>query len=246
VWCADFKGWFRTGDGARCEPLTVTDGYSRYLLRCVAVPRPDHESARGVFEATFRRYGLPEAIRTDNGAPFASTGVAGLSRLSAWWVRLGILPQRIEPGRPQQNGSHERMHGTLARETASPPARGLRAQQARFESFAREYNHERPHEALGMATPASVYEPSPRAYPERPPEPQYPGDCALRKVDQRGDFRWHVTKVFLGAALAGQVVGLRDLGGRLRLVSFGPLELGVLDERLGRLLRPYERRRLGV
>ena len=246
VWCADFKGHFRTGDGVRCDPLTVTDGHSRYLLRCTAAAKMDHDTVRGLFEATFRRYGLPEAIRTDNGQPFAGVGRAGLSRLSAWWVRLGVAPQRIEPGRPQQNGRHERMHLTLARETASPPARTLAAQQRRFDEFAREYNHDRPHEALGMATPASAYEPSPRAYPERLPELQYPDDCAPRRVDAAGDIRWKVTKVFLGNALAGQVVGLRDLGGRHLLVSFGPVELGVLDERLGRLLRPYERKRLGV
>jgi transposase InsO family protein len=245
VWCADFKGHFRTGDGTRCDPLTVMDGHSRYLLRCVAA-RPDFGSARGVFEAAFRQYGLPEAIRTDNGQPFAGVGVAGLSRLSAWWVRLGIILQRIEPGCPQQNGRHERMHGTLKRETADPPARTLSRQQGRFDAFVREYNRDRPHEALGMATPASAYEPSPRAYPERLPELEYPAGSRLRKVDGDGDVRWNVSKVFVGRALAGQVLGLQGLDGRLWLVRFGPLDLGLLDQRLGRLLRPHERRRLGL
>lgn len=244
VWCADFKGWFRTGDGSRCDPLTITDGHSRYLLRCHATTT-DYPSVRGLFEATFRRYGLPEAMRTDNGEPFASVGVMGLSRLSVWWVRLGIVLQRIEPGKPQQNGSHERMHGTLKRETASPPAANLAAQQRRFDAFGWEYNHHRPHEALGMATPASVYQPSRRAYPERLAELEYPCDWQLRKVDQDGDIRWQVAKVFIGTALRAQTIGLRELGGRLWSVRFGPVDLGVLDERKGRLLRPHERKRLG-
>lgn len=244
VWCADFKGWFRTGDGSRCDPLTITDGHSRYLLRCQATAT-DYQSVHGLFEATFRRYGLPEAMRTDNGEPFASVGVMGLSRLSVWWVRLGIDLQRIEPGKPQQNGSHERMHGTLARETASPPAANIPAQQKRFNTFTWEYNHYRPHEALGMATPASVYRPSRRAYPERLEELEYPADYQLRKVDQDGDIRWKVSKVFIGTALRGEVIGLRELDGRLWSVRFGPLDLGVLDQHKGRLLRPHERKRLG-
>jgi transposase InsO family protein len=201
VWSADFKGWFRTGDGRRCEPLTVMDGHSRFLLRCQAVERADGPTVRGLFEATFRQYGLPEAIRTDNGQPFAGNGLLGLSRLSVWWVRLGIAPQRIERGKPQQNGSHERMHGTLKREAADPPAAGLRAQQRRFDAFVSEYNHRRPHEALGMATPASLYEPSRRAYPERPAELEYPREMQLRKVDEGGDIRWKSGKVFLSKAL---------------------------------------------
>lgn len=244
VWCADFKGWFRTGDGSRCDPLTITDGHSRYLLRCQATTT-DYPSVRGLFEATFRRFGLPEAMRTDNGEPFASVGVMGLSRLSVWWVRLGIGLQRIEPGKPQQNGSHERMHGTLQRETASPPAANIPAQQRRFNTFTWEYNHHRPHEALGMATPASVYQHSQRAYPERLAELEYPCDWQLRKVDQDGDIRWKVARVFIGTALRAQTIGLRELGGRLWSVRFGPVDLGVLDERKGRLLRPHERKRLG-
>jgi transposase InsO family protein len=279
LWCADFKGWFRTGDGARCEPLTVTDAHSRYLLRCRIVPGVAGtggpgggaltcDAARGQFEAVFRAFGLPDAIRTDNGSPFASTGVAGLSRLSAWWVRLGIAHQRIEPGRPQQNGSHERMHGTLARETARPPAASLRAQQARFDAWAREYNEQRPHEGLpGMATPASLYAPSARALPARLPELVYPRDWHRRGVDVNGKFSWGGSALFLSHALAQQTVGLSpwaaaagdgpDDGGwpesglpaptesrRYWLVYFGPVELGVLDVDRGRLLRDRERRYL--
>lgn len=246
VWCADFKGWFRTGDGRRCDPLTVMDGHSRYLLRCQAVARMDYATTRGLFEATFRRHGLPEAIRTDNGEPFAGNGLLRLSRLNVWWVRLGIGLQRIEPGKPQQNGSHERMHGTLQAETASPPAATLRAQARRFEAFVKEYNHQRPHEALGMATPASVYRPSARAYPEKLAELEYPSDYQLRKVAADGDIRWKVAKVFLSKSLGGQTVGLQELDGRFWKVSLGPVELGLLDEKVGRLLRPCERKRLGL
>jgi transposase InsO family protein len=247
VWCADYKGWFRTGDGARCDPLTITDGYSRFLLRCQVVARLDEPTARGVFEATFRQYGLPEAIRSDNGQPFASSSaVGGLSRLSVWWVRLGIGLQRIEPGCPQQNGSHERMHLTLKQQTAMPPAGTLRAQQDRLGAFVREYNQDRPHEALGMATPASVYQPSPRAYPRRLEELGYPSDYQMRRVNDRGQFRWKRGKVFLSKALGSEVVGLLDLGSRCWQVKFGPLTLGIFHEAKGRLLRCYERKRMGL
>lgn len=262
LWCADFKGWFRTGDGSRCDPLTVTDAHSRYLLRCQVVPRIGYLAARAQFEAAFREFGLPDAIRTDNGEPFAGVGLAGLSRLAVWWIRLGIAHQRIEPGKPQQNGSHERMHGTLKRQTASPPARSLRAQQARFNAFVREYNQDRPHEGLAtMATPASAYAPSSRAYPERLPELTYPADHERRYVDDSGKFHWDGVKVFLGKALGEQVVGLRKpesgpgpeaaadgeaAACRYRVVRFGPIELGVLDVGRGRLLRPRERRCLGL
>jgi transposase InsO family protein len=245
VWCADFKGWFRTGDGRRCDPLTIMDGHSRYLLRCQAVARMDYANTRALFEATFRHYGLPESIRTDNGEPFAGNGLLRLSRLNVWWVRLGITAQRIEPGKPQQNGSHERMHGTLKRETASPPAATLGAQGRRFDAFKKEYNHLRPHEALAMATPASVYEPSRRAYPERLAELEYTAGHELRKVADDGKIRWKVAKVFLSKSLGGQVVGLQELDQRFWRVKFGPMELGVLDQKTGRLLRPCQRRRLG-
>jgi transposase InsO family protein len=167
VWCADFKGWFRTRDGARVDPLTITDAYSRYLLRCQQVAKTNGEQARGIFEAAFREYGLPQAIRTDNGAPFASRAVAGLSRLSVWWMKLGIVPERIAAGHPEQNGRHERMHRTLQQDTASPPEANLHAQQQAFQRFRREFNEERPHEALGMQTPGSIYTRSPRCYPAR-------------------------------------------------------------------------------
>jgi transposase InsO family protein len=253
LWNADFKGWFRTGDGLCCNPLTVTDAHSRYLLWCQSLPRTDGRSARPAFEAAFRRFGLPDAIRTDNGSPFASTGLVGLSQLSAWWLRLGIRHVRIDPGHPEQNGSHERMHGTLKRETARPPAATLRAQQARFDAFVTEYNHDRPHEGLpGMATPASLYAPSPRAYPERLPAVEYGDEWQRRNVDGNGRFSWAGEDRFLSHALEGQAVGLRDLrvggdgAGRYFAIRFATLELGVFDARRGRMLRPRERRHLVV
>src|SRR5260370_40581920 len=167
VWCADFKGWFRTGNGERIDPLTISDAYSRYLLRCQGVEKTDTQRARAVFEAAFREYVMPRAIRTDNGAPFASSAVGGLSRLAVWWMKLGIVPERIQAGHPEQKGRDERMHTTLRQETAEPAAANRRTQQRVFDRFRGEYNEQRPHEALGMQTPALVYEPSPRAYPAR-------------------------------------------------------------------------------
>jgi transposase InsO family protein len=167
VWCADFKGWFRSGDGTRIDPLTISDAYSRYLLRCQVVEKTDTERVRAIFEAAFREYGLPQAIRTDNGAPFASSALGGLSRLAVWWIKLGIVPERIQAGHPEQNGRHERMHCTLKQELR--PAQDRRAQQRELDRFRQDYNQLRPHEALQMQTPASVYETSPRPYPAREP-----------------------------------------------------------------------------
>ena len=188
VWCADFKGWFRTGDGERIDPLTITDACSRYLLRCQRVEKTDDERVRAIFESAFRECGLPRAIRTDNGAPFASRAVAGLSRLAVWWMKLGIVPERIAAGHPEQNGRHERMHRTLKQETASPPAANRRAQQRAFDRFRREYNEERPHEALDMQTPSAVYTRSSREYPARVPEPEYGSALLVRRVVKRGNF----------------------------------------------------------
>lgn len=199
VWCVDFKGWFRTSDGQRCDPLTISDAFSRYLIRCQAVEDPGLRSVRPVFEAAFREYGLPWAIRSDNGTPFASHGIAGLSRLSVWWIRLGIRPERIEPGQPQQNGRHERMHLTLKNETASPSAATVRRQQQRFDAFQEEYNQQRPHEALELATPASKYQPSARPYPARLPEMAYPTEWACRRVRPCGRVRLHGGQFFTGA-----------------------------------------------
>ena len=231
VWCADFKGWFRTRDGERIDPLTVTDAHSRYLLRCQAVDKTDTARAQAIFEAAFREYGMPEAIRSDNGTPFASRAVAGLSRLSVGWMKLGIRPERIRAGHPEQNGRHERMHRTLKEETASPPAANRRAQQRAFDRFRREYNQQRPHEALGMQTPASRYTPSPRAYPERVAEPEYDISIEVRRVQHRGEFSWKHQDVFLSETLIGERVGLEALDERYWCVYFAEFPIACFDSR---------------
>jgi transposase InsO family protein len=230
VWAIDFKGWFRTGDGRRCDPLTLTDVHTRYLLRCQAVDETGAAFVRPLLEAAFREYGLPARMRSDNGPPFASTGVGGLSRLSVWWLRLGIGLERIEPGHPEQNGRHERMHRTLKQETARPPARNSRAQQRAFDRFQFVYNEQRPHEALGMATPGSLYRPSPRPFPHRLPEMEYPAGFALRIVEQHGDVNWRFGRFFLGEALGGETVGFEEVEDGWR-VWFGLLPLAYLDAR---------------
>jgi transposase InsO family protein len=229
VWCADFKGWFRTQDGQRIDPLTLTDAHSRYLLRCQAVEKTDTERVQAIFAAAFGEHGLPEAIRSDNGAPFASRAVAGLSRLSLWWMKLGIRPERIAAGHPEQNGRHERMHRTLKQETASPPAATARAQQRAFQSFRREYNEVRPHEALGMHTPASVYVSSPRPYPGRVREPEYDSNMDVRRVQQLGQFRWRSERIFLTEVLQGERVGLRAIDDRYYHIYFAQLPIALFD-----------------
>jgi len=230
VWCADFKGWFVCGDGQRCDPLTISDAFSRYLLRCRAVEKADGPHVRGVFEAVFRECGLPEAIRTDNGPPFVGSAPAGLSRLSMWWLRLGIRHERIEPGCPEQNGRHERMHQTLKQETAAPPAPNLRRQQESFLRFQNEYNQQRPHEALGYQTPASVYVASQRGYPARVPEPEYPPSGYLCRVHPSGQLEWRNRAVFISKVMGGERVALVSVEEGLREVYYGPLLLGWLDE----------------
>jgi putative transposase len=246
IWCVDFKGWFRTGDGQRCDPLTISDAFSRYLIRCQAVPNTGIEGVQPLFEAAFREYGLPGAIRSDNGVPFASHGIGGLSRLSVWWIKLGIMPERIEAGKPQQNGRHERMHLTLKKETASPPAATVRGQQQRFDAFRREFNQERPHEALDLATPASKYECSPRPYPSRLLEITYPPEWVWRVVRPCGQVRLRGRQFFLGEALIGEVVGLEPLNERYWRTHFGPVALGIYDEHRRRVLRPWEVRQAGL
>jgi putative transposase len=230
VWCADFKGWFRTANGERIDPLTISDAYSRYLLRSQAVEKTDTARVQAIFEAAFREYGLPRAIRTDNGAPFASTAIAGLSRLAVWWIKLGIVPERIEAGHPEQNGRHERMHRTLKEEVAMPPAKDRRTQQRELERFRKEYNEVRPHEALHMQTPASVYGASEREYPRRVPEVEYPATMLVRPVHSKGHFRWKQRhEVFVSEVLWGERIGLLPLDERWYTVYFGPVPLGKFD-----------------
>ena len=229
LWCIDFKGWFRTRNGVRCDPLTMSDAFSRYVLCSDVVRQPDERHVRPRMEAVFREYGLPLAIRSDNGPPFASRAAGGLSRLSAWWVRLGIRPERIEPGRPEQNGRHERMHRTLKAETASPPAANHPAQQRAFDRFRETFNEERPHEALGQQTPASVYRPSPRSYPECLPELVYPNNHELRRVRTDGTIQWTGENVYVSEVLVGETVGLEPLDDRYWRLHFGPVCLGYVD-----------------
>lgn len=236
VWCADFKGQFLLRGGRYCYPLTVTDGVSRYLLECRSLPGIHEKPARRALEQLFREYGMPQAIRTDNGPPFASTlAVCGLSRLAVWLVRLGIRPERIEPGKPQQNGRHERMHRTLKQETTHPPAHTLEAQQRVFDSFRRAFNEERPHEALGMKRPAEVYRSSPRQYPEKLNELEYPSWNTVRVVDANGCICVNYTPVFVGRTLVRERIGLEPIDDGVWLVRFGFLEIGRLDERTGKM-----------
>lgn len=229
VWTTDFKGHFRLLDGQYCYPLTLVDSFSRYLLRCDAYASSSG-SCRRSFEKAFIEHGLPRVIRSDNGAPFASAqSLAGLSRLSVWWVRLGILPERIKPASPWENGSHERMHRTLEQEATDPPQANRRRQQKSFDMFKREFNEERPHEALGMKPPAKFYASSPRSYPSKLVDLEYPNGHLLRRVSAIGVISWEGHRVFLSSVLAEQVVGLQQVTDAVWHLRFGPLLLGALD-----------------
>jgi len=246
VWCADFKGYFRTGDGERIDPLTITDAHSRFLLKCQAVEKTDTTRVQAIFEAAFREHGLPQAIRTDNGAPFASSAIAGLSRLAVWWMKLGIVPERIEAGHPEQNGRHERMHRTLKQEVAQPPAANRREQQRAMERFRQEYNQVRPHEALGMQTPAAVYEPSSRSYPARIPEPEYPDTMQVLQVKSQGQFRWKKQDVFLSEVLWSEPVGLLPVDDRWFTIYFAQYPIARFDSRQLRVLPLKKAKELGM
>ena len=241
VWCADYKGQFKTGDGRYCYPLTVTDGFSRYLLGCQGLGSTAGPEAQPVFTRLFKEYGLPLRIRTDNGVPFATTTLARLSKLSAWWVRLGILPEFIEPGRPDQNGRHERMHRTLKAATTRPAAGSLGAQQRRFNAFREEFNHVRPHEALEQQTPAACYHPSPRPMPTRLPPLEYPDHFEVRYVSANGGIRWNHRWVNVSTVCVGEYVGLEEIDDGIWNVYFGPLRLGRLLERHMRIEDAYGR-----
>ena len=246
VWTVDFKGWFRTGDGKRCDPLTLADAMSRYLLRCQVVARPDHRHVRPVLEGAFCEFGLPEIIRSDNGPPFASTAAGGLSELSLWWLKLGIRPERIEPAKPQQNGRHERMHRTLKHDTAKPPAGTGVEQQVRFDRFRRIFNDERPHEALDFQYPAALYQPSPRPYPCPPRDPEYGQDCSVRRVRSNGEIKWRGDLVFVSQVLVGEPVGIEQTASGDWRVLYADIELGFIDSKRCRLNRwPLPRKPAG-
>jgi transposase InsO family protein len=229
-WSTDFKGWFRTGDQERVDPLTMTDSHSRFLIEVEIVPATI-EGARPVFERAFRAHGLPLSMRCDNGPPFGSSGAGGLTRLSAWWLRLGIEPHFIRPASPQENGRHERMHRTLKAQTSTPSAANAGEQQARFDAFRRHYNEERPHEALGQRPPAELYTASPRAMPDRVEDPWYDADHQVRRVRRTGEIRWKGSQVFVSEALVGELVGIAELETGDHVVRFCDLDVGLINRR---------------
>jgi len=235
VWAADFKGWFRTADGRRCDPLTVSDLSSRYLLACQIVARPTGSEVDAVFERVFKEYGLPQAIRTDNGPPFASIGLAGLTRLAVKWLKAGINLQRIAPGKPAQNGCHERMHRTLKAATAAPPASDPQAQQQRFDQFRGEFNQRRPHQALGQTPPAAHYQASPRAWPARLQDPEYGADYQARRVRGNGEIKWRGELIFVSESLLGELLGISELECGDWLLQFTDFNLAVIDRQTFKL-----------
>jgi transposase InsO family protein len=243
VWCTDYKGEFRVGNGELCFPLTLTDAHSRFLIRCTAMRRISMERAQAELESAFREHGLPSAMRSDNGVPFAAKGVGGLTKLAAWLLRLDVQLQRTTPGRPQENGAHERMHRTLKQETALEPRSSMARQQRAFDAFRDEYNFERPHEALGYATPSTLFKPSLRRMPKTLPEQHYPTGHAVRIVDNKGYLKWHGKETFLSQALCGQRIGVVEsqTDGWWHLY-FTRYELGLLHASgrfVERIHRPY-------
>jgi transposase InsO family protein len=234
VWTTDYKGEFRTGDGRYCYPLTLRDGFSRFVLRCDALTAHTLAVTRPRFERAFAEYGLPERIRSDNGPPFGGPGLGRLSALAVWWLRLGIVPERIDPGHPEQNGSHEQFHAVLKADTTRPPASTAAAQQGRFRRFCREYNHERPHEALHQTVPATHYQPSARPFPRRLPPLDYPGHAEIRRVDQNGYVSWR-RPLFVSAALADEAIAFEEVDEGIWTVTFATVVLGRFDERQHRI-----------
>jgi len=244
VWTTDFKGWFRTTDGTRCDPLTVADACSRFVLCCRIVP-PSERGVRPWFERTFREYGLPRAMRSDNGSPFATTGAARLSHLAVWWLKLGIQLDRIDPGHPEQNGRHERFHLTLQQDTTTPPAATARQQQRRFDRMRREFNIERPHEALGQQPPARVYVASPRPYPDRLEDPWYDATHQVRRVKETGQIRWQGDLIFVSEAVRGELIGLAETERGDWTARFMHLELGRIDRRTRQFTPAWHGQRIG-
>jgi transposase InsO family protein len=230
LWCADYKGQFRLGNRRYCYPLTVSDYRSRYLLACEGLESTRETGAFPVFERVFKEFGLPAAIRTDNGVPFASPhALFGMSRLAVWWLRLGIAIERIKPGHPQQNGRHERMHLTLKQETTRPPSYNFLQQQARFDDFIEGYNQDRPHQALGGKYPGEVYTPSAREY-HHPEVPEYPFHDRAIQVTQCGRICIGRRKINLSTVFGGQYVGIREVADQVWLVSFMEYDLGFFDQ----------------
>lgn len=239
VWTMDFKGHFRTLDGRECHPLTIADAFSRRLIDVRGMFRPRGDLTRKACERAFRAHGMPGALRTDNGEPFAGSGIGRLSVLSVWWMKQGVRVERIAPGKPQQNGRHERMHGVLKQETALPPAMSLSSQQRRFDRFVAEYNDERPHEGLAGRVPSELWRPSPRAYVEKPAGPEYPAHWEKRVVKRTGLMKWRGGEVYVSEPLAQETVGLEEIDHGLWRLDYYRVPLAVLDERRNAaVLRP--------
>jgi putative transposase len=238
VWSADFKGWFRTGDGVRCEPLTVCDGFSRYLLACQTVAQVTVGQVQPILTRLFQTHGLPQRLRTDNGSPFARRdGLGGLTQLSVWLLKLDVWPERITPGCPQQNGRHERMHRVLREDAADPPAATAALQQHRLDAWRLEYNTVRPHEALGMRYPSELYTVSDRAYPAKIEDWDYPADHQVRRVIGDGYIKWRDGTVYLTGALRGETVGVAQRDDGDWAVRFRGFDLAVLPDDGGELVR---------
>ena len=231
VWTIDFKGWFRTGDGKRCEPLTVRDLFSRYVLAVVLLPNQSDAAVRRAMVQIFRRYGLPKIIRVDNGAPFGGKGALGLSRLSVWWLRLGIVVEFVRPAHPEDNGAHEQMHRVLRADVAKPPAPSVAAQKRRLRAWIRYYNQVRPHEALGQRVPAKIYWPSNRLRPVQLSPVEYTCEWQSRRVRNRGHIKWHGRERFIGQAFVGQPVGLKTVADGVHEVYFQQQLIGLLYAR---------------
>lgn len=237
VWSADYKGQFYTKDGKVCYPLTISDNYSRYLLACQGLPGPRYQETKATFEKVFREYGLPDAIRTDNGVPFAGKSLGGLSRLSMWWVQLGIIPERIDKGCPDQNGRHERMHRTLKDETLNPVSRNMKEQQYIFDSFCLDYNNYRPHESLNQGVPNNYFKHSTRPYIEKPYKPAYDLAYTVRSVCHSGEIKFKGNMYYVAQLLAGQPVGLKEIADGQWQVCYSFHQLGILDLRKNKIFR---------
>ncbi len=231
LWSIDFKGQFKLGNGKYCYPLTVMDHHSRFLIGCEGLAGTRHRDTQQAFTKLFKDYGLPDRIRSDNGVPFASRTLAGLSRLSVWWIRLGILPERIQPGCPQQNGCHERMHRTLKAATTRPVATSFTGQQRKFDAFQYEYNTIREHEALSNKTPAACYRPAQRAYPKKLAELEYANCFDCYTVRSSGVIYWGNGQVYVSHVLANQVIGLECIDDGVWAAYFGPVYLGKFNQR---------------
>ena len=244
VWTVDFKGWFRTADGQRHDPLTVREAKSRFLLEIRLLPDQSDSAARRTMIPIFRREGLPAAIRIDNGSPFGGKGALGLSRLSVWWLRLGIRVEFTRRARPGDNAAHEQMHGRYKAEALNPPAANRRAQQRRTDRWRHDYNHHRPHEALGQKPPARLYRPSKRRWPQRLPALHYPPSFAVRRVRPHGDIKWQGRLRFIGRAFVGETIGLKALSAHHWAVYLGALLIGELHAKDAPGMRPAHWQRL--